>query len=325
MANQSKIDSLTPDMAALFANPKYSDLEIQCHGKVFSVHRAIVCARSKEAGERIVKHEMFDSATMSRMLHFMYEDMYATDAETITMAKSEDTELNPAPTTTDDYIEGEMATSVIASKTVDRSTEKESSMNFEVALAHVNVYLIADFYDVPDLKGLALRNFDELNCPIEPEIFTIVLTTIYTHTFKRDDPLRQMVANQATLRLSSLLQCEPFTRALAETHELQTLAADLLPRVYRQVMDRTEESATLKADLTKSKSETSTAEQMFKDSESAKDKQYSEFDDLTSLIFNRSACRHCRKEFGSYVDTIPRSGGSAYIVRCRQCLCRHFD
>lgn len=33
--------------AMLRKNPKYSDLEIRCDGRVFKLHRAIVCTMSK--------------------------------------------------------------------------------------------------------------------------------------------------------------------------------------------------------------------------------------------------------------------------------------
>lgn len=80
--------SLSALMANMFLDPKYSDMTIRCRGEDFPVHKAVICGMSpvidalcsanmRESKENVMQHYEFDSATVERMLEFIYTLNYA--------------------------------------------------------------------------------------------------------------------------------------------------------------------------------------------------------------------------------------------------------
>lgn len=150
---KARTSSLAASIGDLLSSGKYSDLEIRCEGKSFKVHRNIVCGWSDvmdkecdggfvEAQTRIIKHSVFDSSTMDRMLQFMYRNDY---------------QLEPVcPTSPDPDFSAENETPFEepASELFDDRAEQEN----ELAI-HVYAYAIADYYELPALQELAVKKF----------------------------------------------------------------------------------------------------------------------------------------------------------------------
>ncbi len=123
---------------------KYSDLVIECEGREWRVHRAIVCSASavharecdgymKERFTGRIMHDEFDAETMGRMLAYIYKRTYNVASEVQDAAKDD----GATPATSD-----------------------TSKVN-ECLIAHANVYGIGDYYEISTLKTLAADRFRE--------------------------------------------------------------------------------------------------------------------------------------------------------------------
>lgn len=191
---KARRSSLTSSIGDLLSSGKYSDLEIRCDGKIFKVHRNIVCGRSNvmdtecdggflEAQTRIIKHSVFDSSAMDRMLQFMYRSEY---------------ELELAcPTTPDPDSAAQNTTDAASSALEPNAQEDEANTeegnvvtsveegSEEELLAHVYVFAIADYYEMPVLQELAVMKFRQVRKRIEAiaaEDLIELASVVYTNT-----------------------------------------------------------------------------------------------------------------------------------------------
>lgn len=80
------IQNLGNDLLRLYLDSKFCDIEITTGDRVFSVHKTVICARSRvfsamfendtqEKNSGVVDIPDVDSATMNRMLTYMYSDV----------------------------------------------------------------------------------------------------------------------------------------------------------------------------------------------------------------------------------------------------------
>ncbi|KAI5298635.1 hypothetical protein KEM55_003147 [Ascosphaera atra] len=130
-----------------------ADLVIACEGAQFKVHRSIVCPKSailaaaakqqfKEGATGVFTVNGFDKHTVSRFIDYLYTADY-------------DTAFTAEETT-------EKANEALADDLIDlRSEIGELSLNdgSENLLIHARLSAMADFYDVPNLRDVAIDRF----------------------------------------------------------------------------------------------------------------------------------------------------------------------
>ena len=232
----SHIDNLRK----LWANPKYSDLTVECQGRRFKVHKAIVCQASgffrasEDSGMRehqmgVVQLRDFDYHTIERALSYVYTQDYTVKGEE---ALKRERSANAPEKTEDDLSlnhdkrvecnESDEMTGANDEDKVGVNDEDEVGVN-EVLLAHVNVCVAAHFLQIPDLATFAVSRFK----------------TAATYGFEIDGLLDLMIAvgkspNESLVNTFSWVLFE-YRRDMADSDELMAQLADHDP-VQRTVI-----------------------------------------------------------------------------------------
>lgn len=192
---KARRSSLTTSIGDLLATGKYSDLEIRCDGRSFIVHRNIVCGRSDvmdkecgggflEAQARIIEHSVFDSSAVDRMLQFMYRNDYQLGTACPT--------IEDRNTATRDTIAASSPASGTTDEETAASTMAEADAEDEL-VAHVYVYAIADYYDLPALQNLAVTKFNSSADKwesISTEALVELAAVVYSNTTREATDLR---------------------------------------------------------------------------------------------------------------------------------------
>lgn len=96
---------------------------------------------------------------------------------------------------------------------------------------NVQVYALADKYQVEGLKGLAVKKFEKL-CKDSwtPQDFTSALRVMYGGLFPpHDTTMRKLAIDQATSHMGELLKTAEFTKML---EEVAPLGSDITKKYY---------------------------------------------------------------------------------------------
>lgn len=216
------MDSLATSIGELLLDPKYADLEIQCGGKRFLVHRPIVCKRSRvierecdglfqESWTRIIKHDVYDFRAVDRMLQYIY---------------SSDYKLEPCTPWT--YAADVKTTS----REVDTRDEDE-----EPLIAHVYVYAIADYYDVPGLKTLAEKKFVVERDTSEALAIDKILAIAVAMYKSTSGPctLRRLLMELCHSNVKVTIQNKVFLEEIARRDDLQEFRRDFFAWQFERV------------------------------------------------------------------------------------------
>ncbi|CAG8959317.1 hypothetical protein HYFRA_00013087 [Hymenoscyphus fraxineus] len=214
-------------VASLLSDPEYSDLEIHCRREVFKVHRAIVCRQSKflkacmkatsggfkanslkEAQEGIIDLPDDEPHVVGLLVQFLYTDDYVYQAQCLPNPE------DPAPRTEDpqasvdeaknDEVQEEAAQHAESEEKEEDDDEYYDIPDCELA-AHTKVYIIADKFDIPDLKNLAREKFRETLSVDQLDIFTSVVGWVNYNTHENDNGLRQLCMDFATQHFKLLM------------------------------------------------------------------------------------------------------------------------
>ncbi|KAK4550799.1 hypothetical protein LTR36_000379 [Oleoguttula mirabilis] len=244
------MEHLTKSIGSLLLDPKYSDLEIRCEGRSYNVHRAIVCSSSeviarmcngefKETDTGVLDLEStgFDALTLERMLQYLYMGHYTVNAASAGVDGSEgNSAVKHVP-------ESEAAES---SQALVPISDGDDSLCTIPAVAHIFVYAIAVYYELPLLKGAALTKLREVATAIATNDFANVVRAAYTNASPEDDTLRSEVDSLALSRMDELLSCASFRSVLNETADLHAFAAHVLPAAFQQTRVQNGEAQSLK-------------------------------------------------------------------------------
>ncbi|KAK5122828.1 hypothetical protein LTR85_003743 [Meristemomyces frigidus] len=221
------MERLTQSIGSLLLKPKYSDLEIRCEGRTYYVHRAIIM-KETDTGVLDLESTGFDALTLERMLQYLYTDDYTVTAAN---AGAEGTADNAPPTDAEASSQAMVAVS-----------EPTATIP---AIAHILVYAIAVYYELPLLKSVALAKLREVAGAIEADDLASVILATYGNTGPEDEILRNEIAAMALSRMSELMASESFRTALEENADMQAFAAHVLPAACLQAHTQDGEAQSL--------------------------------------------------------------------------------
>ncbi|EPE29940.1 POZ [Glarea lozoyensis ATCC 20868] len=117
-------------LAKLYETRKYSDFILVCHGKEIPVHKSVVCTRSPVMAAAC--DGGFDLKTVERMIEFMY---------------------------TDNYEDGHKAFTEDLGCTTPKTPESFMEMADKLLL-NANMNVIGNYYDIPELRKLAVKTYE---------------------------------------------------------------------------------------------------------------------------------------------------------------------
>jgi DNA-directed RNA polymerase subunit RPC12/RpoP len=150
-------------LSSYFKDGKFSDFTIICDGKEYHVHRCFIAPQSKyferaftgmfkEGAERKIELKEDLVSMVDRMVHIFYNFNY--DAYDV---------LQPVP----------------AGKALSPGQKQpQPNSNFYALRIHVKMYCIADKYDIPALRTLALEKF-KVACSVPKGSWSILAQATY--------------------------------------------------------------------------------------------------------------------------------------------------
>ena len=152
----------------------------------------------QESWTRIIKHDIFDFRAVDRMLQFIYSGEYKLDPGA------------PWKSMTDVKI---------TSRGADTRDENEDPL-----IAHIYVYGIADYYEVPELKTLARENFkvakDAFKAPTTQTILDLA-TVMYENTSIEATELRAQLMDLCYRNAKVTINNQVFLKTIAQRSGLQ--------------------------------------------------------------------------------------------------------
>lgn len=226
MANVHQ-ENLLSKVSTVMDTPNHSDLTIKCRDQKFKVHKLIVCTISsviaaaceqkmKENETGIIEHTEYDADTVQRMISYMYKQTYTVDGYALprTLRVNADPEVDAYEELIPQNVNGKL-------------------------MAHVRVYTIGEYYDIPTLKVLANDYFAAAaKEDFQIDGFIHVIKEVNRLTSPDDRMLRDTLRDHAKEHIRELTRDDGFMVDLAEVEDVQDFAADMLRQMVRhQILD----------------------------------------------------------------------------------------
>lgn len=261
-----EMQTLAERMALSLHLGKHSDMTIICRGRTFHVHQVIVCSASKfferacdgkfkEAHNATIDCSADEPKALERMLSHMYTDDYDENDQLVIEPRREsgtqdahDVRINISRSYIrewamhDDRQNALDATRKPSFSTTYSDIGSDDAMEYwkvkvSTVWNNVQVYAIAEKYDVQPLKALAAKRFQiSISGQWETEDILMILAEVYSSTPSTDPGLREEIIRVCERYSDELL-------VLPEFHEMLRndggLAIDIARMFYKskQLLD----------------------------------------------------------------------------------------
>lgn len=189
---------------------------------------------------------MFDYYTLERMLQFIYEGDYTVHAASLQVGSAN---VNGKAATNGDPVgcvpphrRHRSARSRSASPLPHRGqlAQEEKTIVTNTMTAHVLVYGIAEYYQLPDLKALSFKKFKEDKGSLSIVGFLALTKAVYRNTTVAEDPLRQELLNMLLAEYKEWLSNGSFSSALANDVELHEFAVAVVAALSKRLRKKSD-------------------------------------------------------------------------------------
>lgn len=200
-----------------------------------------VLTHSQESADGVIVHNIFDVLTLERMLQYMYEGDYTVKAVTLEVGKENDCN-EPTGCDVDDrkclppHLRNVSAAATSCEERQIIVQTKALAPNAKTA--HVLVYAIAEYYELPELRSLAAEKFKTTNEALGIGDFLQLAKAIYWNTKTADDDLRKELLLMLMTNHSEWLVAEQFMGALASDIELHEFTVTIMSAMSTQLIQK---------------------------------------------------------------------------------------
>ncbi|KAH8656126.1 hypothetical protein BGZ60DRAFT_417837 [Tricladium varicosporioides] len=220
-------------LSSVFESGKYSDLIIRSGDRVFKVHRAVICPRSRffaaacdgpfqECISKEISLEEDDPHTVERMLAYLYTSDYCDrDYSGPVAVETSPEELQPM---------------------IEKQDNASTTTNEPSLLNNVLVYAIAEKYGITGLKEMAQAKFQsQAGSLLSAKEFPEIIRELYRSTPSSDRGLRDIVSQLCAQRGRTIIDNSDLNSIIVEIGEF---GLDLLCEVLKYENKRFEEAIT---------------------------------------------------------------------------------
>lgn len=211
-----------------------------------------------------------------------------------------------------------------ASQPAELSLDPKTSL----VLAHIDVYAIGDYYDVPPLRTLAHQNIMNCLSKVEHAEFIHLVLATWKSTAARKDCLRQSIIRETVARAKFLFQDKHFMTAISEGKELCHFAADVLSALQKAA-ESSEATKRAKIEsledvLGPLKEEAKAATQLIESLRATIASRDRARLEMLHVALHTVNCHNCGNYFGGYIaaDRPPPDDRHCFLY-CRNCRHRH--
>ena len=189
----------------------------------------------QEADEGIIEHSAFDALTLERMLQFIYQGEYTVKAVTSeTEDKSHVNGSADAQAETPKFAPPHLRSASTAEVTSETQPEAPKKCPAEHPMAaHVYVYGIAQHYEIPELRDLAMKKFEEAKANFTMTGFMEVVRVAYTYPTSWDYQLRDVLQLYLLNERPDWLTSTVFTSILARHSDLHEFTATTMIAIVK--------------------------------------------------------------------------------------------
>jgi hypothetical protein len=178
-------------------------------------------------------------------------------------------------------------------------------------LAHLRVNAIADYYNVQSLTEYANSKIRAiLEEGKDAKVFPQVIQELSASN--RDPDIYSIIASAAVAHIEELCELKAF-------QELK-LEHNLFTEIFRACSERIQ---TLQRRLDVAQQNVVIYQELRDDERRGKESVIKQMDKSVELLKQTYGCRHCAKGFGCYFEKMGLEGHPSYVIRCKECRCRH--
>ena len=225
------------------------------------------------------------------------------------------------------------------STTIDEVTEMSTDLELSESappldprmMSNVLVYAVAEKYDIPDLKALAKRKFQDVaesKWPLDD--FHAVAEAVFSTTPDGDMGLRQTILDVCEEHFQEILRDEESRAGFLSVQAIAAVVLNAAVRKFDQDKVLLEGSTAKEIEM---RIELSVAKADAKEALKRKEDWISEFDSLLKRAENIDGCRHCHEDFNGSLERVVPSfrfashGGTpeslGMQLRCAKCRTKH--
>ena len=201
----------------------------------------------------MIEHNAFDWLTLECMLQFMYEGDYVIKAATLEASRENHVNGSTSydgsqPTFLPPHLRRVSAADTLVDQRQE-SLEKTPATNAKTA--HALVYAIADHYELPKLRSMALEKFKDATETLSFDEFLHMANTIYRNTESNQDELRQELLLDLMTNHREWFLEQDFTGALTDDYDLREFTAAVVIALFNDSVHVSTTSRSYKEDQTK--------------------------------------------------------------------------